>query len=165
MARITFKGKPVHTAGELPEIGSTAPDFKLVRDDLTETTLTSYKGMKKALNICVSVDTGVCAMTVKRFNQLAAALDGVVVLNISKDLPFAQKRFCGSEGIENVLMLSDFRGNFGVMYGVTLTDGPLHGLLSRAVVVLDENNTVLYSEQVSELSTEPDYEAALAALK
>lgn len=164
MAQITFKGSPVQTAGELPAKGDTAPGFTLVKQDLSETTNADYKGKKVILNIFPSIDTGVCALSVKAFNQKAAALENTVVLCVSMDLPFAQGRFCAAEGIENVVTASAFRSNFGDHYGVTIADGPLAGLLSRAVVVIDEAGNVIYTEQVPEIAQEPDYKAALAAL-
>ncbi len=165
MATVTLKGSEIHTIGTLPEKGSTAPDFNLTRGDLTQARLNDYKGKKLVLNIFPSVDTGTCAQSVREFNKKAAGLENTRVLCISKDLPFAQSRFCGAEGIENVEMLSDFRdGNFGKAYGLTFTDGPLAPLLSRAVVVLDTNGKVCYTEQVPEIVDEPDYSAALEAL-
>ena len=165
MATITLKGNPIHTIGNLPKVGSTAPNFKLTKTDLTEATLADFSGKKKILNIFPSVDTGVCATSVKTFYAKTRTLPNIVVLNISADLPFAQKRFCGTEGIENAVSLSTFRSTFGKDWGVTITDGPLVGLCSRAVVVLDENNKVLYAEQVPEIAQEPNYEATLASLR
>lgn len=164
MADITFKDSPVHSVGELPTVGEKAPDFELVGSDLSPVTLSDFAGKKVVLNIFPSLDTGVCALSVRTFNEKAASLEGTVVLNVSMDLPFAQARFCGAEGIENALVASGFRSNFGSDYGVTFTDGPLQGLYSRCVVVLDEQGTVRYTQQVAETTTEPDYEAALAAL-
>lgn len=165
MATVTLKGNEIHTLGNLPENGSQAPDFKLVKNDLSTVSLSDYKGQKVVLNIFPSVDTGTCAQSVRQFNQEAAELDNTKILCISKDLPFAQARFCGAEGIDKVETLSDFRdGNFGTSYNVTFVDGPLQGLLSRSVVVLDENGKVIYSEQVSETVDEPNYKAALEAL-
>ena len=161
MAKITLKGGPVNTSGELPKVGATAPQFKLVRNDLTEVTLETFSGKNKVLNIFPSVDTGTCAMSVRRFNQDAAKLNNTVVLNISADLPFAQKRFCGAEGITNAESLSSFRGTFAKDWGLQIMDSPLAGLCSRAVVILDAKNKVLYTEQVSEISQEPNYEKAL----
>ena len=163
MASITLKGNAISTAGDLPAVGSTAPDFNLVRNDLSAATLDSYAGKKKILSIFPSVDTPVCATSVRTFNEKAAGLDAAV-LNISADLPFAQKRFCGAEGIENCETLSSFRGSFAQDYGVEITDPPLNGLCSRAILVLDEDNKVLYAEQVPEIAQEPNYDAALAAL-
>lgn len=165
MATVTLKGSEIHTAGTLPETGSMAPDFNLTRGDLTQARLNDYKGKKLVLNIFPSVDTGTCAQSVREFNKKAAGLENARVLCISKDLPFAQSRFCGAEGIENVEMLSDFRdGNFGQAYGLAFTDGPLAPLHSRAVVVLDAHGKVCYTEQVPEIVDEPNYEAALEAL-
>ena len=164
MATITLKGNPIPTSGELPAVGSTAPDFALVRTDMAEVKLGTYTGKKKVLNIFPSVDTPVCAASVRTFNQKAAGRGGVVVLNVSADLPFAHKRFCAAEGIQNVESLSTFRGSFSKDYGVTIAAGPLAGLCARAVVVLDEGNRVVYCELVPEIAQEPNYEAALAAL-
>jgi len=165
MADITLGGNPVHTVGNLPQKGAQAPDFNLVKTDLSKASLADFKGTKLVLNIFPSVDTGTCAASVRRFNEKASALENTKVLCISRDLPFAQNRFCGAEGLSNVISLSDFKdGSFGREYGVTLTDGPLDGLLSRAVVVIDQNGTVTYTEQVPDIKDEPDYEAALAAL-
>ncbi|MBN2369824.1 MAG: thiol peroxidase [Vicinamibacteria bacterium] len=166
MATITFKGIPVHTSGELPAVGERAPDFNLTKNDLADVSLADFSGKKKLLNIVPSLDTGVCAASTRRFNQEAADRKDAVVLVVSNDLPFAQKRFCDSEGIRNVLTLSELRARkFGEDYGVRILDGPLAGLLSRAVVVLDRNDRVLYTEQVPEIASEPDYDKALAALK
>ena len=164
MATITLKGNPVHTNGELPAVGDTITDFRLVDTGLGEKTLKDFAGKKKILNIYPSLDTPTCAMSVKSFHQKAAQRDDLVVLNISADLPFAGKRFCAAEGIENAAVLSTFRSGFGEDYGVLITDGPLEGLLSRAVIVVDEDNKVLHTEQVAEIADEPDYEAALNAL-
>ncbi len=164
MAQITFQGSPVQTVGELPATGSAVPGFTLVKQDLSETTLDDCKGKKLVLNIFPSIDTGVCALSVKAFNAKAASLKNTVVLCVSMDLPFAQGRFCAAEGIENVVTASAFRSAFGEHYGVTITDGPLAGLLSRAVVVVDESGNVIYTEQVPEITQEPNYEAALAVL-
>lgn len=165
MATITLGGNPIHTNGELPLKGSKAPDFQLVKNDLSTTTLSDYTGSKLVLNIFPSIDTGVCATSVRTFNQKASSLQNTKVLCISRDLPFAQKRFCGAEGIENVENLSDFKnGSFGDQYGLTITDGPLSGLHSRVVIVLDENGVVLHAEQVPEIAQEPNYDAALACL-
>ncbi len=164
MANVTLKGNPIHTVGELPAVGSQAADFKLVKGDLSELTLASLKGKRAVLNIFPSVDTGTCAASVRKFNERAAALDNTVVVNISMDLPFAMTRFCGAEGIENVEVASAFRSDFGKQYGVTFIDGPLAGLLSRAVVVINEAGQVLHTEQVAELVNEPDYDAALTVL-
>lgn len=170
MATITLQGNKLETSGTLPKNGAQAPDFKLVKGDLSEVNLADYKGKKVVLNIFPSIDTGVCAASVRRFNKEATALSNVKVLGISADLPFALSRFCAAEGLENVETLSayldSFRApSFGKDYGVLMTTGPLQGLLSRAVVVLDENGKVVYSEQVPEITQEPNYDAALAALK
>jgi thiol peroxidase len=164
MATITLKGNPIHTSGNLPAPGSAAPDFKLTRADLSEATLAAYAGKKKILNVFPSIDTGTCATSVRKFNSEAAKHPGVAILNISADLPFAQKRFCGAEGITAAETLSTFRSDFATAYGLKITDGPLAGLCSRAVVVLDERDRVLHSEQVGEIANEPNYEAALRAL-
>jgi len=165
MASITLKGNPVTTVGELPSIGSSAPAFSTVKTDLSTCALTDLSGKKVILNIFPSIDTGVCATSTRRFNQDAAALENAVVICVSADLPFALGRFCGAEGLEGVVPVSTFRNpEFGTDYGVTITDGPLAGLLSRAVVVIDESGTVVYTEQVLEITQEPNYDAALAAL-
>lgn len=164
MATITLKGNTVHTLGQLPAVGSTAPDFKLVKNNLSEASLSDYSGKNKILNIFPSVDTGVCAASVRKFNQEAASLKNTVVLNISADLPFAQARFCGAEGIQNCETLSSFRSSFGKDYGLQMTDSGLAGLLSRSVVVLSPDNKVLYTEQVPEIAQEPDYQKALKSV-
>ena len=164
MADITMKGNPVHSIGELPGVGSQAPDFELVGNDLSPVKLSDFAGQQLVLNIFPSLDTGTCAMSVRTFNQRAADLEGTKVLCISRDLPFAQSRFCGAEGIDNVVVASDFRTDFGEKYGVTFADGPLKGLLSRSVVVIDADNKVVYTQLVAETTSEPDYDAALAAL-
>ena len=164
MAEITLKGNPIHTCGELPAIGTAAPKFSLIGGDLNPVGLDSLAGTIVVLNIFPSIDTPTCAESVRRFNQ-AAAETGATVVNVSMDLPFAQKRFCAAEGIENVTNLSAFRSpEFGRDYGVAITDGPLQGLLARAVVVVDANGQVLHDELVPEIAQEPDYEAALAAV-
>ncbi len=166
MASITFKGSPVKTAGALPAPGSKAPGFSLTRTDLAEVKLDDFKGKKVVLNIFPSVDTGICAASVKKFNQEASSLNNTVVLCISKDLPFAHSRFCEAEGLKNVVALSEFKDHaFSTAYGVTMADGPLAGLMSRAVVVLDTAGTVVYAEQVPEIAQEPDYQAAVQSLK
>ena len=166
MAQITLRGTPIHTSGELPAVGAQAPDFKLVTGKLDEVTLKDFAGKKKVLNIFPSVDTPTCATSVRTFNQRATEAPGVELLQISADLPFAQGRFCSSEGLDRVQPLSMMRDrDFARDYGVLITDGPLAGLSARAIVVLDENNRVLHSELVPEIAQEPDYEAALAALK
>lgn len=165
MAQITLKGNPIETIGNLPQVGTIAPDFSLVKNDLSLGSLEDYKEKKVILNIFPSLDTGTCAASVRRFNQEASNLENTVVLCISKDLPFAQARFCGAEGLENVHTMSDFRtGAFGKDYGVEITTGPLQGLESRAVVVVDEQGKVVYTEQVPEIVDEPNYDKALAAL-
>ncbi len=165
MATISFKGTPVTTSGDLPEIGSNAPNFKLTATDLSSKSLNDYLGHNVILNIFPSVDTGTCAQSVRTFNEKAAQLDNTKVLCISKDLPFASARFCSAEGIDNVESLSDFRdGNFGKNYGLTLVDGPLAALHSRCVIVLNDKAEVIYTEQVSEITEEPNYEAALDSL-
>ena len=164
MAEITFHGAPVTTVGELPAVGTTAPGFELVGADLSPVTSASLRGQRLVLNIFPSIDTGVCATSVRRFNQRAAALEGTTVLCVSADLPFALGRFCGAEGMDDVVTASAFRASFGEDYGVTMTDGPLAGLLSRAVVVIDADGVVRHAEQVPEITDEPDYDAALAAL-
>jgi thiol peroxidase len=166
MANVTLQGTEFHTNGELPAVGSTAPDFHLVNGKLNDVHLADYSGKKKLLNIVPSLDTPTCATSTKKFNEHAQGLDDAVVLVISADLPFAQGRFCGMEGIENVIPLSLMRSrNFAKDYGVLLTDGPLAGITARAVVVLDENNTVRYTQLVPEIGDEPDYDSALAALR
>lgn len=166
MADITHKGNKVHTRGSLPAVGSRAPDFLLTRADLSDARLADFKGKRKILNIVPSLDTGVCAASVRRFNREAAQLPNVVILTISNDLPFAQKRFCEAEGIDKVITLSQLRNrDFGAAYGVEMTDGPLAGLLSRAVLVVDENDRVLDDQQVPEITQEPDYARAIAAVK
>lgn len=165
MASITLGGNPINTIGELPKVGTKAPEFQLVKNDLSIAELSNYKGSKVILNIFPSIDTGTCATSVRTFNAKASSLENTKVLCISRDLPFAQKRFCGAEGLENVINLSDFKtGTFGKDYGLEIIDGPLAGLHSRAIVVIDENGTVKYTEQVSEIANEPNYEEALAAL-
>lgn len=165
MASITLGGNPIHTLGNLPEKGTKAPDFQLVNTDLGTVSLNDYKGTKLVLNIFPSIDTGVCATSVRTFNEKASALANTKVLCISRDLPFAQKRFCGAEGLSNVENLSDFKtGSFGDGYGLTIIDGPLAGLHSRVVVVVDENGVITHAEQVPEIAQEPNYDAALAAL-
>lgn len=165
MAEITLGGNPTKTIGNLPDVKTKAPDFSLTANDLSQKTLGDYSGKKKVLNIFPSVDTGVCAASARKFNENASNLDNTVILCISRDLPFAQARFCGAEGIENVEMLSDFKnGSFGNDYGLTIADGAFENLHSRAIVVLDEENTVLYTEQVPEIGQEPNYEAALNAV-
>lgn len=166
MATIKFKGTDVHTNGNLPAVGSVAPDFKGVKGDLSEISLSELKGKRVVLNIFPSLDTSVCAASVRRFNKEASSLDNTVVLAISKDLPFASGRFCTAEGITNVTSVSAFRNSsFEDAYGLLLTDGPLKGLLTRSVVVVDEKGKIVYTELVPEITQEPDYEKALAILK
>jgi thiol peroxidase len=166
MANITLKGNAIHTEGELPKVGAKAPDFKLTQADLKDVSLESFAGKKKILNIVPSLDTPVCAISTRRFNQEGGKLPNTVVLVISNDLPFAQKRFCTTEGLANVVALSELRTrDFGRDYGVRIADGPLAGVLSRAVVVLDEHDHVVYTEQVPEIAQEPDYDKALAAAR
>lgn len=165
MATVTLKGNPVQTNGDLPAVGTDALGFRLVAKDLKDVSNHDFAGKRKILNIFPSVDTATCAMSVRQFNQRAAGLNNTVVLCISADLPFAQARFCGAEGIDNVVMLSLMRGRqFAKDYGLLLETGPLAGLTARAVVVLDEDNRVLHSELVQEIANEPNYEAALAVL-
>lgn len=165
MGKTALRGNPVQVAGELPSVGSTAPAFTLTNAGLQDVGLDAWAGKKKVLNIFPSVDTPVCATSIRTFNEKASSKDGVVVLNISADLPFAMKRFCGAEGLENVESLSTFRdGSFQEAYGVRMVDGPLAGLCARSVVVLDADNAVVHTEMVSDIVEEPDYEAALAAL-
>lgn len=165
MASITLGGNPVQTSGELPKVGTKIADFKLVKTDLSYASLADFTGKKLVLNIFPSVDTGTCAASVRRFNESASTLENTTVLCISRDLPFAQKRFCGAEGLENVVNLSDFsEGSFGKTNGLEITDGPLAGLHSRVIIVVDENGTITHTEQVAEIADEPNYEAALAVL-
>lgn len=165
MASITLGGNPIHTNGELPKTGTKAPEFSLVKNDLSVATLADFAGSRLVLNIFPSIDTGTCAASVRHFNESASKLENTKVLCISRDLPFAQKRFCGAEGLENVENLSDFiDGSFGKNYGLEMTESVLTGLHSRVVIVLDENGIVKYTEQVPEIADEPNYEAALAAL-
>ncbi len=165
MAQITLKGNAINSVGSLPAVGSKAVDFKLVANDLSEKGLTDFAGKKVILNIFPSLDTPTCAASVRYFNAQASKLDNTVVLCISKDLPFAQARFCGAEGLEDVHTLSGFRGNeFSNAYGTLIVDGPLAGLESRAVVVVDENGNVTYTQQVPEIVDEPNYDEVLAAL-
>lgn len=163
MAKITLRGNPANTVGELPAVGSPAPDFTLTGTDLAAVSSDQFRDKPLVLNIFPSIDTPVCAMSVRTFNERAAG-DGLAVLCVSKDLPFAQKRFCGAEGIENVVTASAFRDSFGEDYGITIVDGPMAGLLGRAVVVVGADGNVLYAELVPEIASEPDYDAALAAV-
>ena len=164
MATIYFHGQPLHTSGELPAIGSPAPEFKLLNERLEDISLQTFTGKKKILHIVPSLDTPVCAASTRKFNQKATKLDSTVILVISADLPFAQCRFCESEGLKNIIPLSTFRSSFADDYGVRLVDSRLAGLTARAIVVLDESNHVQYSELVNELTNEPDYEMALSLL-
>jgi thiol peroxidase len=166
MKEIKLKGNPIHISGNLPEKGSAAPDFVLTKTDMSDVSLKDFKGKKLVLNIFPSIDTPVCAMSVRKFNEEASKLGNIAVLCISEDLPFAQARFCGAEGIKNVVMLSDLRKrDFGKKYGIEIVDGPIAGLLARSVLILDENGKVKYSQLVPEIAQEPDYEAVLQALK
>jgi thiol peroxidase len=166
MAKITLKGSPINTIGDLPTVGSKAPEFTLVGSDLSTQSLADFKGSKIILNIFPSLDTSVCANSVREFNVKSASLDNVKVLCISKDLPFAHARFCETEGIKNVINLSEFRDtNFGDKYQVTIADGPLEGIFSRAILIIDEEGRVIYAQQVPEITQEPDYESALNAVK
>jgi thiol peroxidase len=166
MATVTFKGQEVRTNGELPAVGTKAPDFTLTKNDLTDTALADYAGKRIVMNIFPSLDTSVCAMSVRRFNEAAASLRNTVVLCISEDLPFAQSRFCGVEEIQNAITLSAYRYRaFANNYGVRILYGPLKSVMARAVVVIDQMGRVIYTEQVPEISQEPDYEAALAKLR
>lgn len=164
MATVTIQGNEVSTVGQLPEVGSQAPAFTLAKGDLSDITLESLAGKRVILNIFPSIDTGTCATSVRKFNEQAASLENTVVLNVAADLPFAMARFCGAEGIENAEVGSTFRSSFGADYGVSFATGPLTALLSRAVVVVDENGKVLHTEQVAEIVDEPNYDAALAVL-
>ncbi|WP_312665060.1 thiol peroxidase [Pantoea sp. CTOTU49201] len=163
---VHFQGNPVPVAGQFPQVGEQAKPFSLVAKDLADVSLANYAGKRKVLNIFPSIDTGVCAASVRKFNERSGEANNTVVLCISSDLPFAQSRFCGAENVSNVITLSSLRGaEFKENYGVAIADGPLKGLTARAVVVLDENDKVIYSELVNEITEEPNYDAALAALK
>lgn len=165
MANVTLGGTPVHTSGILPLIESKAPNFKLTTTELGSKSLSDYSGYNVVLNIFPSVDTGTCATSIREFNKAASTLENTKVLCISKDLPFAMARFCGAEGLDNVENLSDFRdGNFGKTYGLDFTDGPFEALLSRCVIIINTEGIVKYTEQVSEIADEPNYEAALSTL-
>lgn len=164
MATTAFSGSPAHTVGELPAVGEKAPHFTTVNTSLAEVSDGDFAGKRVVLNIFPSVDTGVCAASIREFNQRAAGLENTAVVTVSMDLPFALGRFCGAEGIENVVTTSAFRSGFGEDYGVRLTDSPLAGALARAVIVVDSDGTVLHSQLVPEITTEPDYDAAIAAL-
>ena len=164
MANITLKGNPIHTNGDLPAVGAKAPDFRLVAGDLADVSLGAYRGKRKILNIVPSLDTSVCATSTRKFNERAGALANTVVLVVSADLPFAQKRFCTTEGLQNVVPLSMMRSkSFALDYGVLIQDGPLAGLAARAVVVLDADDKIVYRQLVPEIGQEPDYDAALRA--
>ncbi|MDD7437971.1 MAG: thiol peroxidase [Bacteroidales bacterium] len=166
MAKVTLGGNPINTMGELPKVGSEAPDFKIVLADLSEAKLSDYRGKRVVINIFPSIDTGVCAQSVRIFNKRASEAENTVVLGVSKDLPFALSRFCGAEGIDKVVTASLFRcSTFGEKYGVEMTDGPLAGLEARSIVVVDEQGKVVYNQLVPEIGEEPNYDAALAALK
>lgn len=165
MAKITLKGAPINTNGDLPRVGAEAPDFTLVKTDLSEVSLSGFRGKKVVLNVFTSLDTSICAASVRRFNAEVSKRDNTVVLCISRDLPFAHSRFCATEGLEDVISLSEYRDEvFSQNYGVKIIDGILDGLLTRAVVVVDENGKVIHGEMVEEHSHEPDYEAALKVL-
>lgn len=165
MATITLRGNPIHTRGEIPKVGSSAPDFRLVDKDLKDISLAVFEGKKKLLNIVPSLDTPVCATSTRKFNEYAKQHPDTVMLMISADLPFAMNRFCSSENLDNVVSLSLMRGKeFAEDYGVLIEDGPLAGITARAVVVLDEHDSVIHTELVPEIGNEPDYEAALKAL-
>lgn len=165
MATVTLRGNPVNVGGNFPKVGDSAPDFNLTASDLSDVTLASYAGKRKVLNIVPSLDTPTCAKSTRVFNEKASAMSNTVVLVIAADLPFAMSRFCGAEGLKDVVTLSTFRGkDFHTKYGVDIADGPLRGLTARGVVVLDENNKVKHAELVSEIAQEPNYDAALAAL-
>lgn len=164
MADITLGGNPIHTIGNLPSVGAAAPDFTVTAANLSDLSKADLAGKRVVLNIFPSLDTAVCATSVRKFNEAASGLDNTVVLCISADLPFAQSRFCGAEGLANVQTGSTFRSDFGTTYGIEMSDGKLIGLLGRAVVVLDESGTVLYSQLVPEIAQEPDYDAAIASL-
>lgn len=164
MAETALGGNPVHTVGDLPAVGSPSPSFAITKGDLSEVTADDYAGQRVILNIFPSIDTATCATSVRTFNEKASALDNTVVLCVSADLPFAQGRFCGAEGLTNVVTASTFRSDFGTAFGVTLADGKLAGLLARAVVVLDEHGTVIHSQLVPEIAQEPDYDAAIESL-
>ena len=165
MAAITLGGNSINTSGELPKVGSKAVDFKLVKGDLSIATLADFAGSKLVLNVFPSIDTGTCAASVRKFNEKASALENTKVLCISRDLPFAQSRFCGAEGLENVINFSDFNtGAFGKDYGLEISDSVLAGLHSRVIIVIDENGVITHTEQVGEIANEPNYDAALAAL-
>lgn len=164
MAHVKFNGNETEIAGNLPEVGQKLPEFTLVGTDLSEVTNKDFEGKRLVISLFPSVDTGVCAAQLRSFNEKAAGLDNTVVLSVSRDLPFAQERFCAAEGIENVVSASDFRSDFGEKVGITLQGSPLKGLLARSVVVTDEEHKVIYTELVDEVTTEPNYDAAIEAL-
>jgi thioredoxin-dependent peroxiredoxin len=165
MAQVTLKGNPIHTNGDLPAVGAKAPEFRLTGGDLKDVTLADYRGKRKVLNIVPSLDTSVCATSTRKFNERAGKLANTVVLVVSADLPFASKRFCTTEGLQNVVPLSLMRDkNFAKDYGILIQDGPLQGICARAVVVLDENDKVVHRQLVPEIGQEPDYDAALKAV-
>jgi thiol peroxidase len=165
MASITLGGNPINTSGELPKVGTQLSDFKLINNDLSVASLGDFAGKRLVLNIFPSIDTGTCATSVRKFNASAGKLENTAVLCVSRDLPFAQKRFCGAEGLENVINLSDFKsGEFGKANGLDILDGPLAGLHSRALIVVDTDGTIIHTEQVPEIANEPNYAAALAVL-
>lgn len=164
MAKITLAGNPVNTIGELPKVGEIAKNFTLVASDLSEKSLSDFQGKRLLLNLFPSIDTGICSASARKFNEVATSLENTLVINISKDLPFALSRFCSAEGLENILTLSDFRGSFSKDYGVEMIDGALKGLISRSIVIINEEGKVIYTEQVPEIKQEPDYEKALAVL-
>ena len=164
MAQTSLGGNPVNTVGDLPKVGSHTPSFTLTKSDMSDLTSADLAGQRVVLNIFLSLDTSICAASVRKFNELAGGLDNTTVVCVSADLPFAQGRFCGAEGLENVSTASTFRSDFGTDYGVTMADGKLAGLLARAVVVLDTDGQVIHSQLVPEIAQEPDYDAAVAAL-
>lgn len=164
MSKITFQGKPIHTCGELPAIGEQALDFQLTNSKLVDVSLADFTGKKKLLNIVPSLDTPTCALSARKFNEKASRLKDTVVLMVSADLPFAQDRFCGKEKLKDIIPLSTFRSNFANDYGVRITDSILAGLTARAVVIINDNDKIIYSQLVQEITTEPAYESALAAL-
>lgn len=165
MTRLTLKGNYIHTRGTLPDAGDLAHDFTMVKDDLSEVTLSSFKEKYKLLNIFPSIDTGTCAASVRTFNKNASELGNVAIINLSMDLPFAQKRFCAAEGINNVTTASLFRSDFFKWYPLDIIDGPLKGLCSRVVIIINEKNEIIYTEQVPEIGNEPNYAEAMVALK
>jgi thiol peroxidase len=165
MSTITLHGNEINTVGELPKVGTVLQDFNLINQELAVKSLNDYLGKKKVFNIFPSIDTGVCAASARKFNEEATKMDNTVVINISRDLPFALGRFCAAEGLKNIENLSDFRSNFGEENGLTIANSPLQGLLSRAVIVLDEKNQIIYTEQVPEIAQEPNYDAVIEVLK